>query len=107
MNSPGVILKSFLAALATFAYVAAVAWTGFHAQAIFGTNGKADTFLAPLFMLLLFVISALITGLLVLGKPIHLYMNGAKKEAFTMLFATLGWLVLFLFGVVIKLILLK
>jgi len=47
------------------------------------------------FMLLLFVISASVTGLLVLGKPIHLYLSGLKKESLTMLFANMGWLVVF------------
>ncbi len=53
-------------------------------------------FFIPVFMLLLFVISASITGLLVLGRPICLYMDGFKKEAFTLLFSTIAWLAVFL-----------
>ncbi len=93
MKKSDYLLKSFINAAATFVYVSAVAWFGFNSQAIFG---KQQTFLAPLLMLLLFVVSALITGLLVLGKPIHLYLSGLKKEAFVLFFATLVWLVLFL-----------
>lgn len=101
MKKSDYIGKSFLNAAGVFVYVAAIAWLGFHSQAIFGTK---TGFLVPLFMLLLFVVSAAITGLLVLGRPIHLYLSGLKKEAFTMLFTTLGWLVVFLAGVVIALL---
>lgn len=93
--------KSFLSALGTFVYISLVAWLGFNSQAIFG---KPSSFLMPLFALLLFVISASITGLLVLGKPISLYLNGLKKEAFILLFSTLAWLILFLLAVVIVLL---
>ena len=55
-------------------------------------------------MLLLFVVSATITDLLVLGKPIYLYLEGKKKEAFTLLIATLVWLILFLFLVAVVLV---
>lgn len=87
------ISKSFKYAFCTFLYILAVSLFFFNASKIFGN--EPDNFLIPLFMLLLFVISASITGLLVLGKPIHLYVSGMKKEAFNFLFATLGWLVVF------------
>ena len=101
MKPPTYILKSFLNALGTFAYVFAVAWSLFNGKGIFG---EEESFLIPVFMLLLFVISASITGLLVLGKPIHLYMNNMKREAFTMLFATLGWLIVFALLVMVALL---
>ena len=83
-------------------YTSAVAWMFFNGQIIFS---KASSFLMPLFLLLLFVISASVTGLLVLGKPIHLYLSDLKKEAFTLLFATLAWLILFLVVIVVVLFL--
>ena len=43
---------------------------------------------APVAFLLLFVFSALITGGLVLGKPIILYADGQKKEGIKLLFYT-------------------
>jgi hypothetical protein len=95
-------LISFLDAAGVFVYVAAIAWIGFHSQNIFG---NAPSFLIPLFMLLLFVVSACVTGALVLGRPILMYLNGQKKESFILFFSTLGWLVLFLAVVVITLIL--
>ena len=93
MKKTDYLLKSFIGAAGVFIYTSLVAWLGFNNQVIFG---KPANFLGPLFMLLLFVVSASITGLLVLGKPIHLYLNGLKKETFVLLFATLVWLAFFL-----------
>ncbi len=70
MKPQNYILKSFINAVWVFIYTSAVAWVLFHGKEIFG---GAQTFFIPLFLLLLFIISALITGLLVLGKPIYLY----------------------------------
>ena len=103
MHQSRYIMWSFVHAVGVLLYVAAVAWFGFHSNSIFG--GTKDSFLAPLFVLLLFVISALTTGLLVLGRPIQLYLNGLKKEAWTMLFATALWLVMMLAGVAIIIVL--
>ena len=86
------VLGSFLRALGVLIYVAAVAWLLSSGEAIFG-GGKM--LLIPVFMLLLLIISATITGLLVLGNPIHLYLSGLKKEALIFLCATLMWLAVF------------
>ncbi len=102
MKKSDYFLKSLVNAAGVFVYVSAVAWILFDGQVIFG---KASSFLMPLLLLLLFVVSASVTGLLVLGKPIHLYLSGLKKEAFTLLFATLGWLVVFFIAIVIVLLL--
>lgn len=55
---------------------------------------KEDNFLIPIAMLLLFVCSAAITGFLVLGKPIILYIDGKKQEAIYLLGSTIAILVL-------------
>ena len=89
-------------AAGVFVYVAAVAWLMFNAQGIFG---EQSGFLVPLFGLLLFIVSATITGLLVLGRPLQLYLDGLKTEAVTMLAATLAWLVAFLVGVLVVMLL--
>lgn len=102
MKKPNLIAVSLINASATFVYVFLIAWMMFNAKTIFG---DPPSFFIPLFVILLFVISATITGLLVLGKPVHLYMGGFKKEAFTLLFATLAWLIIFLLVVVITLLL--
>ncbi|MFA6407303.1 MAG: hypothetical protein WCV80_01195 [Candidatus Paceibacterota bacterium] len=93
MKKKEYFMRSFLNATGVLAYISLVAGFLFNGKQLFG---KEETFLLPILMLLLFVTSAAITGSLVLGKPIHLYLSGLKKEAFTMLFATIGWLVLFL-----------
>ena len=103
MKKSEYVLKSFVNALGVFVYVFIVAWLGFNSQAIFGMPA---TFLVPLFALLLFVVSASITGLLVFGRPVLLYLGGFKKEAFVFLFATLAWLGIFLLGTAVVLLLL-
>ncbi|MEI7451704.1 MAG: hypothetical protein WCK37_00710 [Candidatus Falkowbacteria bacterium] len=51
--------------------------------------GKADkNIVSPLAALMLFVFSALVTGGLVLGKPLMLYIDGHKKEGVKLLFFT-------------------
>ncbi len=101
MKTPSIFLKSFLSALGVLIYISGVALLGFNSQNIFG---QVQSFLIPVFILLLFVVSACITGLLVLGKPIYLFLEGHKKEAFILLFATLGWLVFFLLALIAILI---
>lgn len=103
MKKSDYFLKSLINALAVLVYTAAVACLLFNGKAIFN---KASNFLLPLFMLLLFIISASLTGLMVLGRPIHLYLSGLKKEAFILLFATLAWLVFFAVAIIIVLLLL-
>ncbi len=95
------ILKSLLHAGAVALYVTGVATLLSNTQNIFGD--KEDTVAIPIFMLLLLIISATITGLLVLGRPLYLYFSGMKKEAIILLLSILGWLVVFLVcaGVVI------
>ena len=98
------LVRGLAHASGVFVYAAGVAWLGFNSQRIFG---KPGSFLVPLFVLLLFVISASVTGLLVLGKPIHLYLSGSRREAFVLLFVTLAWLVLFLAAVLVGLLVLR
>lgn len=95
------IVRGALDAVGVFIYTAAVAWLMFNGQKIFG---KAETFWMPVALLLLFVLSAAITGLLVLGKPIVLYLNGSKKEAVRLLLYTLASLCIIMIIVFISLL---
>jgi len=52
----------------------------------FGEEDKE--IITPIVVLLLFVFSALVTGGLVLAKPIMLYIDGHKKESVRLLFYT-------------------
>ncbi len=85
-----------LNALGTALYIGFVASLFFYAPLIFGQNTK-DTVLIPIFTLLLFVLSASVTSLLVLGRPVLWYLDGRKKEAVSLLIATVGCLFLFTF----------
>ncbi len=103
MNNQTLISKSFVHALGAFLYVFLVAWTMSHIKVIFGPG--PDNFFAPLFVLLLFLISALVTGLLILGRPVYLYLEGKKKEAVQFIIATLIWLIVFFAGVIVLIVL--
>jgi hypothetical protein len=97
MTTSQYISKSLLSALGVFAYISLLVAGMANAENIFGADlERTAPFIIPIFMLLVFVISATITGLLVLYKPITLYVDGMKKEAFTLLLSTIGWLVVFL-----------
>jgi len=47
-------------------------------------------------MLTLFVVSAAVSGALIFGKPVLMYLEGKKRESIELFAFTLGWLVLFL-----------
>ena len=89
MKNP-IIKIAVLNALATAGYVAAVASFMFYVPQAIGLNNKKDNVLMPFVMLLLLVLSAAITGSLVIGRPILWYMDGKKKEAVTLLIATIA-----------------
>ena len=81
-----------LNALATTLYIIMVASFMFYAPK---TMDATPSVFLPVAMLLLFVCSAALTGTLVFGRPALWYLDGRKKEAITLLFATLG----ILFGI--------
>lgn len=82
-----------LNALGTGAYIALIVSGIFYIPRLIGGNVE-DTILIPMAMLLLFVVSASITGSLVLGRPILWYLDGKKKEAVSLLVTTIGFLFL-------------
>lgn len=90
-----------MGAFGTLVYVSFIAWFLSKAQSIFGDE---KTFLTPIFMLLLLIVSASFTGAMVLGRPLQLYFDGKKKEALVFFFATLGWLVAFIVVVAVALL---
>ena len=98
------IYKSFVNAGGVFAYISALVWFIFNAEKIFGSY---PGLLGPVIGLLVFIISASVTGFLVLGKPIELFISGEKRVAIQMLFTTIAWLTLFLLVLAVSLILAK
>jgi len=83
---------SFINSLGALMYIGIVSWVMQNGERLFG---KMNNFLGPLALLLLFTLSALIVGGLILGKPMMLYLDGKKKEAVQLLLTTGGWLGLF------------
>jgi len=100
MKKSETIKKSFVYAAGVFVYVFLVVNLISNANSLFG---ETDNFLTGLFMLLLLIISASVTGFLVLGKPIQLYLDGLKREGITLLFFIIGWLVVLLIVVALLL----
>lgn len=96
------ILRSFLHAILAVAYIFGVASLMQNGEKIFG---KVPGILGPVAFLLLFVLSAAMMGILILGKPILIYLENQKRDALMFLFATIGWLFLFLILTFIFLIL--
>lgn len=86
-----IIKRAFIDALGTTLYIILIVLFIFSMQMF---SAKTGNILIPIAMLLLFVSSAAITGFLVFGKPIMLYIDGKKKEAITLLGYTIGILFL-------------
>lgn len=84
--------KSFLHSLGVGVYIVLVAEFMNHAN---GWFGKGDTVFTGIVVLLLFTLSALVVGGLILGKPLMMYLDGKKKDAVLFLTAEAGWLLLF------------
>lgn len=89
MKNAKLIQESFLSSAGVLVYVFGVSWLIMYGNKLFG---QANNFWGPVLFLLLFIFSALVTGLLVLGRPIWLYLEKEKKEAVRLLFYTVGWL---------------
>ena len=81
------VYLSILNSLGVLVYVSLVVLFMNNAEKIFGKMNNNS--FAPIIFLLLFVLSALITGSLVLSKPAMLYLDGQKKEGITLLFYTI------------------
>ncbi|MCX6781842.1 MAG: hypothetical protein NTW66_01880 [Candidatus Magasanikbacteria bacterium] len=81
--------RSLLNAIGVGAYVAVIALIMQNGERIFG---KMNNILGPIAFLLMFVLSAAVTGGLMLGKPVMLYLDGLKKEAVKMFIFTVAWL---------------
>mgnify|MGYP001569452446 CR=1 FL=1 len=92
MQNSNLIARSLLHSLAVLVYVTLVVWLMTNIERLFG-EGPAP-FWGPLAFLMLFVLSAAIVWLLVFAKPVMMYLDGAKKEAVTLVFSIVAWLAL-------------
>lgn len=89
MEKNRIIYLSLGHALATATYVVIVA---FFMSAADDLMKEASNSVVIIGMLLLFTVSAAITGLLVFGRPVYLFLEGNKKEAIHFALYTVGWL---------------
>lgn len=83
------IQRSFLNVLGTAAYITLITQLMNQAQKLAIEDDK--TF-APILFLMLFVFSATITGSLIMGKPLLMFLSGEKSEAIKLFLYTLGWM---------------
>lgn len=90
MKNSKLLFWAIIDSLGVFVYVSAVSFIMFNGEKLFG---KVENFTGPLMILLLFVLSAAITGSLVLGRPAWLYFNGLKQEGIKLFFYTLAFLI--------------
>lgn len=98
MNRQTIIKYAFLHAVATVVYVALVALIITNSNTLFG---KTPSILTAMVFLLVFVVSATITGSLVLGRPALWYFNGNKNEAIKLALYTVAFICLITFIVII------
>src|SRR3989344_8252816 len=85
---------AFLQATGIALYLIFVATFFSYISTLFRSNDVE--FYAPIIMLLFFMISAVITSLLFLGKAGMLFWNKQYKEAFNLILWTVGWACLYL-----------
>lgn len=90
------ISRSFFLALGEGAYIFLIALLFQNGDKIFGNKPGILGFIT---LLLLLVVSVAVSGALILGKPVLLYMEGKKREAVELFLFTLGWLFVFLTAV--------
>jgi hypothetical protein len=83
-----ILKRALINALGVVVYVICVAVFIFSLQRF--SSQPDNPILIPISMMLLLVCSATITGFLVFGKPIMLYIDGRKKEAMALLMHTIG-----------------
>ncbi|HOZ53478.1 MAG TPA: hypothetical protein PK142_02250 [bacterium] len=86
MKKSKLILRAIAYSLGLFVYIILLATFMNRASDWFGQNDQGVV--APIIFLLIFVFSALITGGLVLVKPVMLYVDGQKKDGIKLLIYT-------------------
>jgi len=89
MKNFKLILQGLIQAVGVAVYVGLVSFLMRSGGKIFG---EVDNFFGPIAFLLLFVLSAAITGSLTLGRSILMYVENQKSEAVKLFGFTLGWM---------------
>ena len=89
MKDLKLIKYALASSLCTFVYIMLVVLVMNNGEHIFG---KMKSIWGPIAFLLLFVTSASVTGGLVLGRPVYLFLSGQKVEAVKLFLYTVGCL---------------
>jgi len=105
MNNKQIIKKGIINSLGVLVYIFLLSSFMSQANNWFGTTDQ--DIVTPVAVLMLFIFSALVTGGLVLGNPLALYLDGKKKEAIKLLFITGASLFVLMVIVFVVLLLLK
>ena len=92
MKKPNLTLLAGRNALGVYVYIILVGLLISNGEKLFGP--VAQPWLGIIAFLSLFVFSALVTGLLVLGQPAAWYFRGDHKEGIRLLLQTVAWLFL-------------
>jgi hypothetical protein len=92
MNKNNIIKRAFLDAFGIFVYVSIFAFVVNNLDK--WIKIKPNGWLGAAFFLCMFIVSACITGSLMLLKPLLLYLEGQKKEAVNLFLYTIGFLAL-------------
>lgn len=79
----------FLNALGALIYIALVVLVMQNGDKLFG---QMSNYIGPVAFLLMFVLSAVVVGGLIIGKPIMFYLDGKKKEAISLFLSTAVWI---------------
>lgn len=86
MKKLSLFLQGMLSATGVLTYIFLVASFMNNANDWFGVDDQG--IVAPMAVIMLFLFSALVTGGLVLGRPILLYLDGQKKNGIKLLLFT-------------------
>jgi hypothetical protein len=84
-----IIKNALINSVLAIAYIAIVASAIFNGEKLFGSDKSV---FVPIMMLCLLVFSVALMGVLVFGRPVMWYLDGAKKEAVKLLLCTLGFI---------------
>jgi len=95
---------AFLQATGLLIYISLVSLIFLYGNQIFG---KMNNYFGPILFLLIFVLSAIISSILVLGRAGFLFWEKRYKEAFPLFFWTIGWISFYLILVFLLILLAK
>ena len=88
------VLQGLGSAVGEIAYIAIVTGVMSNASQLFGQ--KQHDVIGPIVFLTLIVLSVAVSGALIFGRSVMLYLDGKKKESLEVFGYTIGWLMIIL-----------